>query len=104
MIKAILVCTQGMSTNIMKGKIIEAAELNNVEIDIKAIGLDELDNHLKGTELVILGPQIKYAESMIRKQLDKSSENIELMNIAATDFGMMRGDLVFEKIMALLSK
>lgn len=62
MIKAILVCTQGMSTNIMKMKIEEAAKNDQKELDIQAVGLDELDTYLKGTDIVILGPQIKYAE------------------------------------------
>ena len=96
MIKAILVCTQGMSTNIMKMKIEEA--------DIQAVGLDELDTYLKGTDIVILGPQIKYAEKMIREQLDKVDSQILMMCMEPADFGLMRGTVVYQKMLDCLKQ
>ena len=102
MINAILVCTQGMSTNIMKAKIEEYANKVGTEINICAVGLDELDNHLKNLDIIILGPQIKYAESMVREQVDKVDPNIKLMCIKPADFGMMRGDLVYKQMMGIL--
>lgn len=104
MIKAILVCTQGMSTNIMKMKIEEAAKNNQKELDIQAVGLDELDTYLKGTDIVILGPQIKYAEKMIREQLDKVDSQILMMCMEPADFGLMRGTVVYQKMLDCLKQ
>lgn len=59
MINVVLVCTQGMSTNIMRGKIEEAAKIKNIDMSVIAVGLDDLSNHLTDTQIVVLGPQVK---------------------------------------------
>lgn len=103
MINVILVCMAGMSTNVMRGRIEAAAQAAGVEMKVKAIGMDELDENLADVNAVLLGPQIKYNEKNIRSAIDKISTAIPMMVIESTDFGMMRGDLVFQKMMALFS-
>lgn len=104
MFKVILVCMAGMSTNVMRGRIEAAAKESAVDMKVKAIGMDELDENLNRTDAVLLGPQIKYNEKNIRIAIDKKNPDIPMMVIESTDFGMMRGDLVFKKLMALLNK
>lgn len=101
-VKAILVCMAGMSTNVMRGKIEEAAKGTDISLDIKAVGMDSIRDNLEGLDVVLLGPQIRYAEKSISDDLAKSSPSTKLIVIDSKDFGMMRGDEVFRKMCALL--
>lgn len=105
MIHALLVCMQGMSTAMMEKKMLEAAQKEGVELDIHAIAANQLKD-VSGKDIVILGPQLKYAEKNIRAQLDETpvGKNVPVYVIEPTDFGMMRGDVVLKKIVALLEK
>ena len=102
MINVVLVCTQGMSTNIMRGKIEEAAKIKNIDMSVIAVGLDDLSNHLTDTQIVVLGPQVKYATKSVRNEIDKVNTNIKMVVINFQDYGLMRGDRVLENILTEL--
>lgn len=104
MLNIILACMAGMSTNVMRGKIEEAGKEKQVDLTVKAISMDDIDKYLDTCDVVLLGPQIRYAENEIRKTIDKRNPNVKLMCIDTVDFGMMRGDLVFQKLMKLLNE
>lgn len=99
MFNIVLVCNAGMSTGIMKTKIEQEAKKANVEMSVKAISMDALRNNLENTSLIMLGPQIRYAEKQIREIV---SGKAPVMVIDSTDFGMMRGDLVYQKMMKII--
>lgn len=102
MINVVLVCTQGMSTNIMRGKIEEAAKIKNIDMSVIAAGLDDLSNHLTDTQIVVLGPQVKYATKSVRNEIDKVNTNIKMFVMNFQDYGLMRGDRVLENILTEL--
>ena len=102
MINVVLVCTQGMSTNIMCGKIEEAAKIKNIDMSVIAVGLDDLSNHLTDTQIVVLGPQVKYATKSVRNEIDKVNTNIKMFVMNFQDYGLMRGDRVLENILTEL--
>lgn len=102
MINVVLVCTQGMSTNIMRGKIEEAAKIKNIGMSVIAVGLDDLSNHLTDTQIVVLGPQVKYATKSVRNEIDKVNTNIKMFVMNFQDYGLMRGDRVLENILTEL--
>ena len=102
MINVVLVCTQGMSTNIMRGKIEEAAKIKNIDMSVIAGGLDDLSNHLTDTQIVVLGPQVKYATKSVRNEIDKVNTNIKMFVMNFQDYGLMRGDRVLENILTEL--
>ena len=102
MINVVLVFTQGMSTNIMRGKIEEAAKIKNIDMSVIAVGLDDLSNHLTDTQIVVLGPQVKYATKSVRNEIDKVNTNIKMFVMNFQDYGLMRGDRVLENILTEL--
>ncbi len=104
MINVMLVCTQGMSTNIMRGKIEEEAKKAGAELTARAVGLDEMDKYLKTADIIILGPQIKYAYDDVRSQVDKTRPELPIFVIAPQDFGMMNGSKVYKEITRILNK
>ena len=102
MINVVLVCTQGMSTNIMRRKIEEEAKIKNIDMSVIAVGLDDLSNHLTDTQIVVLGPQVKYATKSVRNEIDKVNTNIKMFVMNFQDYGLMRGDRVLENILTEL--
>ncbi len=96
--KVLLICQAGLSTGIMKEKIKEAAINDGVILDINAVGLDMFESVLTGVDFILLGPQIKYAENMVRKAVQ---EQMPIMMIDAIDFGRMQGDEVYHKMMKI---
>ena len=96
-------CMQGMSTAVMEQKIIQSAKDKGIELSINAIAVNQFKGY-QGNDIVVLGPQVKYAEKDIRKKLDATEEGkkIPLYVIEPQDFGMMRGETVLTKILKVL--
>lgn len=102
MIQAILVCNQGMSTNYLRQAIEEAAKKRGVDLAISATGVSNLDSYIDDLDVVLVGPQIRFAEKSIRETLDKKKPSVKLMNVDPTDFGLMRGEEVLTKMLSCL--
>lgn len=94
MIKIVLACQNGMSTGIIKNKIEEAAQEINVELEINAIGVSDLKKEASKYDLVLLAPQVRYAEKAISKELEGEAD---YMIIDSVDFGTMNGKNVLKK-------
>lgn len=96
MINVLLACQNGMSTGIIKKKIEEEASKNNQEINIKAVGLDEIKKEASNYDIVLMAPQIRYAAKGIEKDL---AGVCKLMVIDSVDFGTMNGANVYKKLL-----
>ena len=55
----------------------------------------ELGDYLEGTDVILLGPQIRFALDDIRKM----APEIPVMAIAPQDFGMMNAPKVLDEIL-----
>lgn len=100
-VNVLLACQNGMSTGIIKKKIIEEATKNNVTLNIRAVGLDEVKKEASKYDLVLLAPQIRYAFKAVSKELEGVTK---YMLIDSVDFGKMDGASVFHKFMKLLNE
>ena len=91
--RILLVCNAGMSTGIMQLKLEEEAQKVGVEASIEAIPISDIEKNLNGTDAILLGPQVRFAEKDIKKM-------VKVMVIEVQDFGMMRADHVWSKLQA----
>ena len=96
--KIVLLCNMGMSTGIMVKKLEEEAKVRGLDAEVKAYPMVELDDHLDGTDVILLGPQIRFALDDITKQAD----GIPVLAIAPQDFGMMNAKKVMDEIQKAL--
>ncbi len=104
MLKILIMCMQGMSTSVLENKMRDSAVSRGIDISLRAIPTHEFKG-VDDNDIVVLGPQVKYAEKDIRKKMDATGgEKIPLYVIEAQDFGMMRGDVVLTKILKVLEK
>lgn len=97
--KVLLICQAGMSTAIMCRKIEAEAEKASQELNISAAGLDSVATASQNMDIVLLAPQVKYAAKEVRKDVPAE---IPIMVIPSQDFGLMKGDLVYKKMIAVL--
>lgn len=64
--RVLLVCYAGMSTGILMKKIREYASEKEIPLEIDAVPLTELGNNYEGSDVILLGPQVRYAQEIGR--------------------------------------
>lgn len=99
--KILLVCNAGMSTGIMQLKLEEYAREQGASACIEAVPISEIEQNLEGTDAILLGPQVRFAEKDIKKMV---RDSIPVFSIDVQDFGLMRADRVWAKLMSYINQ
>lgn len=93
--KILLMCYGGLSTGLMKVRLEEQARLHGVDdIEVNATAIAEAQQDLGDYDVYLLGPQVRYAYDDIKAK----AGNRLVITIAASDFGLMRADNVWNEI------
>lgn len=95
-----LVCSAGMSTSMLVNKMRESAKERSITADIDAVGQAELKNNLDGTQVVLIGPQVRYMEKQIRNMAEPQGIKVDVIDSMA--YGLMQGDKVLDQAIGLL--
>ena len=98
--KILLCCAAGMSTSLLVNKMKAEAEKRGIETKIWAEPLDKAKEEFKKADVVLLGPQVKYALSEAKKIAEENNINIDVINMV--DYGMMNGAKVLDQALNLL--
>lgn len=95
--KILLVCNAGMSTGILQMKLEEEAKKRGMDASVEAIPMGELElmDNMAEADMILLGPQIRFALNDVKKL----AKGAPVMVIDVSDFGMMRADRVFDKVL-----
>ena len=93
MVNILLCCSAGMSTSMLVKKMRIAAEERGLEAEIWAIPQVDLEAHKDKADVILIGPQIRFALNDVKKEVgsDKPVDVIELI-----DYGTMNGKKVLE--------
>lgn len=97
MIKILLCCNIGMSTNLIVQKMYKSAEDKGIDISITEAGLNEVISENYDADVILLGPQLQYA----RKDLEKTY-HVPLVSINIRDYGIMNGQAILEEALEAL--
>ncbi|MDO4432234.1 MAG: PTS sugar transporter subunit IIB [Aerococcaceae bacterium] len=102
MVNIVLVCSAGMSTSMLVKKMEAAAQEESFECTIKAIASTEAIEYAKegNTDVILLGPQVKFMESKFKSELSEYQIPIEMIKIQ--DYGTMNGKNVLEQAKKIL--
>lgn len=65
--RIVLFCAGGMSTSLIVNRMRAAASLEEYSID--AYGFGELDDKGKDANVILLGPQVRYAINNVKKHI-----------------------------------
>src|SRR5690625_3598999 len=98
--KIILVCSAGMSTSMLVNKMNTSAEEKNFEVEIKAIPESELSNNLINTDVILIGPQVRYLKKKINEQAKPQGIKVGIIDQKA--YGLIQGDKVLEQAITLI--
>lgn len=102
MTNIVLFCAAGMSTSMLIAKIEKAAVGRGLDVKVNAYSEAQLNKYVDAADVVLLGPQIRYALAKIKKVCDE--KNIPIEVIAPQDYGMMNGEKVLDQALRLLKK
>ena len=98
--KILLCCAAGMSTSLLVNKMKSEAAKKGIEVHIWAEPLEKAQEEFSKADVVLLGPQVKYAFPEAKKIADEN--NIKIDVITMVDYGMMNGAKVLEQALSLL--
>lgn len=98
--KICLICCAGMSTSAIVKRMQDAAANEYIDAEIWAVGETLAKENLEKADVVLLGPQIRYALAKIQA-LDPSKP-VGLIDMR--DYGMLNGKKILDDAIALLNK
>jgi cellobiose PTS system EIIB component len=87
-----LLCNLGMSTSMLVDKMAGAAKAKGLAVDIDALPFDKIGDRIGRTDILLLGPQVRYLLSKFQKEYGKTVPVIEAMNFS--DYGLMNGEKI----------
>lgn len=100
MIRIMLCCASGMSTSLLVQKMKKAAEEKEIETEIWAVGANEVRENALKADIILLGPQVRYAQ----KAIEADANGIPVVHIGMKEYGMMNGKAVLEQVLEILGK
>ncbi|MCM1233890.1 MAG: PTS sugar transporter subunit IIB [Ruminococcus flavefaciens] len=94
-LKITLACSGGMSTSILCTRIKKAAEARGyTDVECNAYAETKLEKVVEGSDIILIGPQIRHLFDKISKRIP----NIPIEIIDMKDYGMMNGEKIFAEL------
>lgn len=97
-----LVCGAGMSTSLLVVKMNEAAAKLGVQVNIIAVAEAELKHHIDETDVLLLGPQVRFLLKKYKSAYEPKGIAVDVIN--SIDYGMMNGENVLKHALSLLKE
>jgi PTS system IIB component len=81
-------------------KMEKAAKEKGVEVEIKAVGIEEFNDQIANFDCCLLGPQIKYKLADFQPLAQQLNKPITVIN--SMDYGMMNGAKILDDSLKLI--
>lgn len=95
-----LVCSAGMSTSLLVTKMNAAAQRLGAEVSIIAVAEAELKNHWDTTDVLLLGPQVRFLLNKLKAAGETRGIPVDVIN--SIDYGTMNGEKVLNQALSLI--
>lgn len=93
----LLVCSAGMSTSLLVTRMLDYAKEKNIQVNIEAHPVGEVESYGQDADVILLGPQVRFQLSNVKKLFpDKPVEVIDMR-----DYGMMDGKKVLTYVLEI---
>lgn len=96
----LLICSAGMSTSLLVTKMQKEANNRNITTNIWAISTNKANSDIPKSDVVLIGPQIKFQFDAIKEICQ--SYNIPVEVIASADYGSCNGLKVLTQAVRLI--
>jgi PTS system cellobiose-specific IIB component len=100
--KILLCCSAGMSTSLLVTKMDSAAAKQGVKVSITAIAEVEIKDYWDKTDVLLLGPQVRFLLNKLKTEGDRRGIPVEVIN--SMDYGLMNGEKVLSQALHLLEE
>ncbi len=97
--RIVLFCAGGMSTGMLVKKMEKYAAQIGYECQIEAYGKEMAKTKAPGADIVLIGPQIRFAEKEVRANVPAE---IPMFVMEMRDYGAQRADVFIEKCREIL--
>lgn len=89
-----IVCNLGMSTSMLVDKMAAYAEGKGVEVDIDARAFQRIDDRIKRTDILLIGPQVRHLAKKFQAQYGSEVPVIEIINMS--DYALLKVENIFD--------
>lgn len=96
--KLLLACNLGMSTSLLVEKLIEEAKSRGIDMDVDAVPFDKVVLEADRTDILLLGPQVRYLVTKFRGQFGDKIPVIEAMNMS--DYALLNAKKILDEALA----
>lgn len=93
----ILACNAGMSTSILCRRMKDEAARRGLDVTIEAVPVSDLEDCAATADIILLGPQVRYAEKSVRGYAKCPVEVLEMK-----EYGSMNGGAILDKVQKAL--
>ncbi|WP_168715018.1 PTS sugar transporter subunit IIB [Pantoea sp. Ap-959] len=97
--RIVLCCAAGMSTSMLVNKMQHAAQARGLAINIQAVPVADFERILSDADVVLLGPQVQFEAARLTAIAAPQGKAVAVIDMM--DYGMMRGEQVLDKALAL---
>ena len=98
--KILLCCSAGMSTSLLVSKMEASAKSKGIECTIWAVGSTEINEQINKADVLLLGPQVRYMLSQLKKTGEKIGIPVESIN--PMHYGLCNGEEVLKQAIQLI--
>ena len=92
MLTITLLCNLGMSTSMLIDKMTKAANARGLNVDIEALPFDKMSVRINTTDILLLGPQVRYLLAKFQKDYGDTVTVIDVINFS--DYGLINGEKI----------
>lgn len=98
--KILLCCSAGMSTSLLVSKMEAYAKTEGIDCTIWAVGSAEVNNNMERADVLLLGPQVRYLLSQLKKVGEEKGIPVDAIN--QMHYGLCNGEEVLKQAIHLI--
>ncbi|MDQ6598810.1 PTS sugar transporter subunit IIB [Bacillus salipaludis] len=98
--RILLCCSAGMSTSLLVSKMEASAKAQGLDCKIWAVASTEVNTHLDDADVLLLGPQVRYLLSQLKKVGELKGIPVESIN--PTHYGLCNGEEILKQAINLI--
>lgn len=90
-----LICNLGMSTSVLVDKMAAYAKEKGITADIEARAFQRVEDRIHQTDILLIGPQVRYLAKKFQEQYGNEIPVIQTMDMS--DYALQKVDKIFEQ-------
>ena len=95
MLTITLLCNLGMSTSMLVDKLTEAAKAKGITAKVDALPFNNAEESIDATDILLLGPQVRYLLPKFQKDYGGKIPVIDVMNF--TDYALINAEKILDE-------